>query len=148
MGCWPVVMASDEEHRSTRAEGLSPANTPAGTNDLHIVSGQHAHQAAMEIRAKLLADNLPLPPWLVKFRVQVLRDGLTLPIIHKVAGKLQGAAQSVKPLTLSQTMQLLITKEAEWRTERGTDGSSWRTELLREVYDESGKSSITALGLP
>jgi hypothetical protein len=116
---------------------------PSGTCELFIiVSGQHAHVAATTMKKEKAKANAPVPSWMCNVRVQLLKDA-PLATVRKVAGKLQGAAQSVRPLTMAQTMQLLLDADVRMRQERGGDSSAWRTELLREVYDDSGKTSIT-----
>ena len=113
-----------------------------GTGDYYIVSGQHTYVASQQLRHKYQTDNRPIPSWMKTFRVQILKDGLSTATIVKVAGKLQGAALSVKALSLSQTMDKFLQKVHAAQAAGQPEGAAYRTELLRKTYDDSGKSSV------
>ena len=130
-----------------RASPPSPLLRPpvAGTNDLYVVSGQHAFSTAAAIREECLAQNLEPPAYCLRHRVQLLRDGLKVPMVLRIAGLLQGGSQSVKPLTMAETMHAMLRVEEAMKDELPGDPTShaFRTALLRETYDTAGKSTVT-----
>ena len=95
------------------------------------------------VREEAQKENRDPPAYTMKFRVQLLRDGLSLNVVQKIAGLLQGGAQSVKAVSMAETCVKILSTYDTMRTARGGDPVGWRTELLRNVYEDTGKSSVT-----
>ena len=115
--------------------GPNPRPPLVGTQKYFVVAGQHAYSAAQAIRTQLQAGNKQEQRWTTHFRCSVLRDGLDLNTIRKVAGKIQAASQSVRALSFADTMEMVLKLEPQFHQSR--------MELMRAVYDDSGKSVIT-----
>ena len=108
-----------------------------------MLDGQHKFSAAMWVRRKLETNNRPVPGWCRRFRCKIIKSDLPLDMLQKIAGKKQAKAITVVAMAFTQMMQL-YKKEVDAvhaeEAKRGEQPVVNRTEVLRTVYDKTGKT--------
>ena len=128
----------------------------AGTQKYFVIDGQHKFQASQNIRRKLESENRPVPMWAKQFRCRVLKAGLELEVLQRVAGREQARSQTVASMTFSQTMDWFLREVEKVRSAAERAGEPVvinRSELLRLTYDKTGKTtkydgSVVCIFLP
>ena len=116
----------------------------AGTQKYFVIDGQHKYQASQNIRRKLESENRPVPQWARRFRCRVLKAGLELEVLQKVAGREQARSQTVASMTFSQTMDWFLREVEKVRSAAERAGEPVvinRSDILRLTYDKTGKTT-------
>ena len=85
-----------------------------------------------------------MPQWCRRFRCRILKAGLELDVVQKVAGREQAKSETVAGMTFSQSMDWLLREVEKVRAaaERAGEAPALnKSELLRVTYDKTGKNT-------
>ena len=99
----------------------------------YVISGQHRFEAARHFRERENHKGRSPPEWAVKFTCDVLKEGLTLTEVQRIAGRLQAQQGTVRAMTASETMAFYL------KQQRKRPGEA-PSKLLIDTFKCTGKS--------
>lgn len=108
-----------------------------------MIDGQHKFSASQRIRRKLEQQNRPVPKWCRSFRCRVLKPGLELDIVQKIAGREQAKSETVASMPFSATMAWFMREmqQVKGAAERAGEAPVInKSQLLRTTYEKTGKT--------
>lgn len=89
------------------------------------------------------AINREVPTWCKVFRCRVVKSGLDLSTLQKIAGKEQAKAQTVTAMAFSQTLGWFLKELETVRADcsrRGVEPVINKNTLLLDTYNKTGKT--------
>ena len=99
----------------------------------YIISGQHRFEASRQFRERENNKGRAPPQWAVKFNCDVLKEGLSLTELQRIAGRLQAQQGTVRAMTVAETMAFFL----KIQKRRPNDTTS---KLLVDTFKCTGKS--------
>ena len=114
----------------------------AGLGKYVIIDGQHKFSAAQLVRERFLTCNKPAPAWTENFRCTIIKPTRDISLLQRIAGRQQAKHEAVQAMDFTATVGWYLKEvEAVYRkaSDMGVEPVIIRSELLRQVYEKTGK---------
>ena len=119
-----------------------PCSPSTGLGKYVIIDGQHKFSAAQAVRQRYLTANKQPPSWTETFRCTIIKPTKDISLLQRIAGRQQAKHEAVQSMDFSTTAAWYLREvEAVQKraAEMGIEPVYIRSELLRQVYEKTGK---------